>query len=35
MRRIVTRIDSDLRTALRKVVKKGLAKKDIYEGEKK
>ncbi|MBS1794209.1 MAG: 2OG-Fe(II) oxygenase [Acidobacteria bacterium] len=35
VRRIVTRIDSDLRTALRKVVRKGFAKKDIYEGEKK
>lgn len=35
VRRIVTRIDSDLRTALRKVVKSGFAKKDIYEGEEK
>jgi Rps23 Pro-64 3,4-dihydroxylase Tpa1-like proline 4-hydroxylase len=34
IRRLVTRVDSDLRTAIRKVVKKGLAKKDIYEGEK-
>ncbi|HEY0460882.1 MAG TPA: 2OG-Fe(II) oxygenase [Pyrinomonadaceae bacterium] len=34
VRRLVTKIDSDLRTALRKVVKKGFSKKDIYEGEK-
>jgi hypothetical protein len=33
VRRIVTRVDSDIRTALRKVVKGGLSKKDIYEGE--
>jgi Rps23 Pro-64 3,4-dihydroxylase Tpa1-like proline 4-hydroxylase len=35
MRRVVTKLDSDLRTALRKVVKKGFAKKDIYESEEK
>lgn len=33
VRRIITKADSDLRTLLRKVVKKGLSKKDIYEGE--
>lgn len=33
VRRLVTKVDSDLRTALRKVVKKGLGKKDIYEGK--
>ena len=31
LRRIVTKIDSDIRTALRKVKKTGFAKKDIYE----
>ncbi|MEP6901381.1 MAG: 2OG-Fe(II) oxygenase, partial [Actinomycetota bacterium] len=34
IRRIVTSVDSGLRTAIRKVVKKGFSKKDIYEGEK-
>jgi Rps23 Pro-64 3,4-dihydroxylase Tpa1-like proline 4-hydroxylase len=34
LRRIVTTADGYLRTALRKVVKQGLAKKDLYEGEK-
>lgn len=34
LRRIVTAVDSNLRTALRKVVKQGLSKKDLYEGEK-
>ena len=34
VRRLVTKVDSDIRTALRKVVKKGFSKKDIYEGEK-
>jgi Rps23 Pro-64 3,4-dihydroxylase Tpa1-like proline 4-hydroxylase len=33
VRRLLTKVDSDLRTALRKVVKKGLAKKDLYEGK--
>ncbi len=33
LRRIVTAVDSNMRTALRKVVKQGLGKKDIYEGE--
>lgn len=33
VRRLVTRADSDLRTLIRKVVKKGLSKKDLYEGE--
>lgn len=32
LRRIVTRADSDLRTALRKIRKSGFAKKDVYEG---
>jgi len=32
LRRIFTRIDSDLRTALRKVKRSGFAKKDVYEG---
>ena len=35
VRRLVTKIDSNLRTAIRKVVKKGLSKKDLYEGEEK
>ena len=35
LRRIVTAVDSNLRTVLRKVVKQGLSKKDLYEGEKK
>jgi Rps23 Pro-64 3,4-dihydroxylase Tpa1-like proline 4-hydroxylase len=34
-RRLVSTADGHLRTALRKVVKQGLSKKDIYEGEKK
>ena len=34
IRRLVTKVDSGLRTAIRKVIKKGFAKKDIYEGEK-
>ena len=33
VRRLVTKVDSDIRTALRKLVPKGLSKKDIYEGE--
>lgn len=33
VRRIFTKVDSDLRTALRKVKKSGFSKKDIYEGE--
>ena len=33
LRRIVTRIDSDLRTVLRKVKKDGFAPKDVYEGK--
>ena len=33
MRRLVTRIDSDLRTVLRKVKKSGFAKKDIFESK--
>ncbi len=33
LRRIVTAVDSNLRTALRKVVKQGLSKKDLYEAE--
>jgi Rps23 Pro-64 3,4-dihydroxylase Tpa1-like proline 4-hydroxylase len=31
-RRIVTRVDSDVRTALRKIKKSGFAKKDVFEG---
>lgn len=33
IRRLVTKVDSDLRTAVRKVFKKGFARKDLYEGE--
>ena len=33
LRRIFTKVDSDLRTALRKIKKSGFGKKDIYEGE--
>ncbi|MBK7707695.1 MAG: 2OG-Fe(II) oxygenase [Acidobacteria bacterium] len=33
VRRLVTKVDSDIRTALRKIIPKGLSKKDIYEGE--
>jgi len=32
-RRVITKLDSDLRTAVRKIKKGGLAKKDVYEGE--
>ena len=32
LRRLVTKADSDLRTALRKIKKSGFAKKDVYEG---
>jgi Rps23 Pro-64 3,4-dihydroxylase Tpa1-like proline 4-hydroxylase len=35
LRRIVTKVDSDLRTALRKIKKSGFSKKDLYEGESK
>lgn len=31
-RRLVTRLDSDLRTAVRKIKKGGFGKKDVYEG---
>jgi Rps23 Pro-64 3,4-dihydroxylase Tpa1-like proline 4-hydroxylase len=31
-RRAITKLDSDLRTAVRKIKKGGLAKKDVYEG---
>ena len=34
LRGIVTAVDSNVRTALRKVVKQGLGKKDLYEGGK-
>ena len=34
LRRIFTKVDSDLRTALRKIKKSGFGKKDLYEGEK-
>lgn len=33
-RRLLTRIDSDVRTALRKIKKSGFAKKDVYGGPK-
>ena len=33
LRRVMTKLDSDLRTAVRKIKKDGLAKKDVYEGE--
>lgn len=33
LRRIVTKLDSDVRTALRKVKKGGFAKKDLFEGD--
>ncbi len=33
LRRLVTKVDSDLRTALRKIKKSGFSKKDLYEGE--
>jgi Rps23 Pro-64 3,4-dihydroxylase Tpa1-like proline 4-hydroxylase len=33
VRRLLTRIDSDVRTALRKIKKRGFSKKDIYEGK--
>jgi hypothetical protein len=32
-RRIVTKLDGDLRMALRKVKKGGFAKKDLFEGD--
>jgi Rps23 Pro-64 3,4-dihydroxylase Tpa1-like proline 4-hydroxylase len=32
LRRIVTKLDSDLRTAVRKVKKSGFSKKDVYQG---
>ena len=32
LRRIVTKLDSDVRTALRKLKKDGFAKKDVFEG---
>lgn len=33
LRRVVTRIDSDVRTVLRKLKKSGFAKKDVFEGQ--
>ncbi len=33
LRRLLTRIDSDIRTILRKIKKSGFAKKDVYPGE--
>ncbi|CAN5451569.1 hypothetical protein BH18ACI1_BH18ACI1_23320 [soil metagenome] len=33
VRRLITKADSDLRTFLRKVKKKGFSKKDLYQGE--
>lgn len=35
VRRLITKADSDLRTLLRRIVKKGFSKKDLYEGERK
>lgn len=35
LRRFVTKLDSDIRTALRKIKRSGFAKKDIYEGPRK
>ena len=32
-RRFVTKLDSDLRTALRKIKKSGFSKKDVYQGD--
>ncbi len=32
VRRVVTKVDSDLRSVLRKIKKDGFAKKDVYEG---
>jgi hypothetical protein len=32
LRRFVTRVDSDIRTAVRKFKKTGFAKKDVFEG---
>jgi len=32
-RRLLTKVDSDLRTAMRKIKRTGFAKKDIYEGQ--
>lgn len=32
VRRLVTKLDSDIRTAVRKIKKSGFAKKDVYEG---
>lgn len=34
VRRIFTKVDSDLRTVLRKVKRSGFSKKDVYEGKK-
>lgn len=33
LRRLVTRIDSDIRSSLRRIKKSGFAKKDVYSGE--
>src|SRR5204863_9561991 len=35
LRRAVTLVDSSMRTLVRKVVKQGVGRKDLYEGEKK
>ena len=35
LRRILTKVDSDLRTVLRKIKKTGFSKKDLYEGNNK
>jgi hypothetical protein len=34
MRRILTKLDSEVRTAVRRVKKSGFTKKDVYEGPK-
>ena len=31
--RVVTKLDSDIRTAVRKIKKSGFSKKDIYDGQ--
>lgn len=33
IRRFITKVDSDIRTALRKIKKSGFSRKDVYEGE--
>ncbi len=33
LRRLITKLDSDVRTAVRKIKKSGFAKKDVFEGK--